>query len=114
MIDLREIEDTIEEIENNELTLRTCNDLANLYIIREHLLKSDLIPNSTVDDDVEDIQSLLVRYMMERDIITLNILLNTISKMISELYHTCDNDKERNEFAEFIQNLNSILTPTIL
>lgn len=109
MIDLEEIDATIEELENGRITLQTCNDLANLYIIKDHLLSEDLLPNSTVDETMGDVQELLVKYMIERDIITLNILLSNLTKIISELYHTTTNPTEIVEFKEFIQNLNCII-----
>jgi len=110
MINLKEIEDTIEELENGKITLNTCNDLANLYIIKEHLEQEDLLPDTTMDNDLTDIQSMLVRYMMDRDIVVLNIMLNTISKMLSELYHTCETANERLEFRDFIDNINCIIS----
>ena len=109
MINLQEIQDTIEELENGKITLNTCNDLANLYIIEERLKQRDLIPDSKMDEDLTDIQSLLVRYMMDRDIVTLNIMLSTLCKMISELYHTCDSQNEKIEFEDFIKNINNII-----
>lgn len=110
MIDLQEIENTIAELENGKITLNTCNDLANLYIIKDHLKDRDLIPESNMDEDLMDIQSLLVRYMMDRDIITLNIMLSALLKMLSELYHTCETPNEKTEFMDFAENVNKIIS----
>lgn len=109
MINRNEIIDTIEDLESGEITLKTCNDLANLYIILEHIDKQDILPDSNVDETVEEIQTFALRYVLHRDLIDLNFLLNQIIKMISELYHTCESEKEKKEFAEFINHLSSVI-----
>ena len=68
---------------------------------------------TNIDENLGELQSLLVKYMLDRDVISLNILLNKISEVISELYHTCNTDEERLEFKEFIESVNSILSPTV-
>ena len=109
MISINEINDTIEELENGEITLKTCNDLANLYIIQKHMQEQDLLPNSNIDERIDELQTLAVRYVMERDVLLLNYFLNNLVKIVSELYHTSDTSSERNEFQSFIEQLNTII-----
>jgi len=44
----------------------------------------------------------------------LNLFLTKLSGILSEVFHTCDTTEERREFEEFIDRVNSILTPTII
>lgn len=110
MISIEEINDTIEELENGEITLKTCNDLANLYIIQKHMQEQDLLPDSNIDEKIDELQTYAIRYVMERDILQLNYFLTNISQIISELYHTSDTEQERKEFKSFIDNINSIVS----
>ena len=94
MINLEEVQETIEELENGEITLKTCNDLANLYIIQKHMQEQDLLPNSNVDERIDELQTLAVRYVIERDVLILNYFLANLTKIISELYHTTETKEE--------------------
>ena len=107
MIDRSEVENVINELLDDDVTLSSCGDLANLYILLDHL------PNEVVKPN-DDIYSLLVDYMCRRDLIHLNRLLTKMSDTLSEVYHTIDTDEERSEFREFVDRINSILTPTVL
>ena len=116
MLNLDEINGTIEELENGETTFTACSKLASLYIVRDRLLTNpvDLVPESNIDEQIEDIQSLFVNYMRDRTLDNLTTLLSTICNMLSELYHTCTEPQERQEFSTFIKNLNSLLIPTVI
>lgn len=113
MVDTQQIDEIIQEFETGGLNLDNCNQLASLYIIREQLYKQGLMEETSIDENLENLQSLIVKYMIDRDVISLNILLTKIGEVISELYHTCDTEEERTEFKEFIKSVESILTPTI-
>jgi hypothetical protein len=49
-----------------------------------------------------------------KDLLHLNLFLTKLSGILSEVFHTCDTTEERREFEEFIDRVNSILTPTII
>ena len=106
MLDREVIEKEIEELEN-EVTLSDCGELASLYILRDHIPCERIEPN-------DDIQILLCDYMATKDFVHLNLFLTKLGCVLSEVYHTCDTTEERREFEEFIERLNSILTPTII
>lgn len=106
MLNRVDIEETIDEILDTDITLANCGDLASLYILLDHL------PNERPQTD--DIQTMLVEYMCKRDVVSLNVLLTKFSEVLSELYHTCDTQEEVSEFREFVERTNSILTPTVL
>lgn len=116
MLNLEEINNTIEELECGDTTFSACSKLASLYIVRDKLLDKsvDLVPESNIDEELEDIQSLFVNYMKERTISNLNNLLSTICNMLSELYHTCSDEQEKQEFLVFIKNIDSIITKTVI
>ena len=107
MIDRNEIENLIDELLDEDVTLSTCGDLANLYILLDHLPTEVVEPN-------DDIYSLLVDYMCQRDLVHLNRLLTKLCDTLSEVYHTIDTEEERCEFKEFVERVNSISTPTVL
>ena len=107
MLDREEIESLIDELQNEDLVVSTCGDLANLYIILDHLPFENTKPS-------EDLQALLCDYMVTRDFVHLNIFLKKASEILSEVYHTIDTNEERQEFQEFVDRVNSIITPTII
>ena len=43
MLDLEEIDKTIQELENGETNFGTCQKLSYLYIVREHFAKNDAV-----------------------------------------------------------------------
>lgn len=43
MLDLEEINKTIQELENGETNFGTCQKLSYLYIVREHFAKDDAV-----------------------------------------------------------------------
>lgn len=73
----------------------------------------DLVPESNVDETIEDIQGLFVSYMRNRTKDNLEILLSTIRKMLSELYMTCDLD-EKEIFKKHLETLQNITQPNII
>ena len=113
MVDTQQIDEMIQDFEDGGLNLDNCNELASLYIIRAEFEKQGLMEETTIDESIDNLQSLLVKYMIDRDVISLNILLTQIGEILSELYHTCDKEEERIEFKEFISRVQSILTPTV-
>ena len=73
----------------------------------------DLVPDSNVDEAIIDIQGLFVSYMRNRTKDSLEILLSTIRKMLSELYMTCDLD-EKEIFKKHLETLQNITQPNII
>lgn len=67
----------------------------------------DLVPESTVDETITDIQGLFVQYMNNRTVANLELLLSTIRRMLSELYNTCD-DTEKELFQKHLCNISNI------
>lgn len=115
MLDIKDIEEAIQELEQGETTYTACSKLASLYIVRDKLgEKVDLVPESNIDEQISDIHNLFVTYMRDRNIANLNNMLDSTYKMISELYHTCSDPNERNIFHKFIDSLSSINSTTII
>ena len=115
MLDIKEIEEAIQELEQGEATYTSCNKLASLYIVQDKLTdKVDLVPESNIDEQISDIQNLFVTYMRDRNITNLNNMLDSTYKMLSELYHTCSDPNERNIFHKFIDSISSINSTTII
>ena len=73
----------------------------------------DLVPESSVDETITDIQSLFVNYMHNRSISNLEALMSTIRKMLSELYHTCTTE-EKEVFTKHLETLQNIAQPNII
>nr|DAW75650.1 MAG TPA: hypothetical protein [Caudoviricetes sp.] len=67
----------------------------------------DLVPESTIDESIENIQDLFVEYMHHRNLDNLEILLSTIRKMLSELYMSCDTE-EKEVFKKHLTTLQNI------
>lgn len=73
MIDLNEINKEIESLENSGHTsYAVCEKLANLYIVRDHLIESRQSPmgfvgNVRVSDPGEDMETMRMARRMNRD-----------------------------------------------
>ena len=80
----------------------------------ELLQRKDLVPESNIDEQMTDITFLFESYYKHRSIETLNTLLSSIRKMLSELYHIVDSEDERELFKIYLGNLQSIYTKTII
>lgn len=96
MIDLIEIENTIEELENGKTTFDTCMKLSSLYIIRDKFIK---------DDVVKEYNDILPEYYSYRNLkkkfqlgevnrqcvlTSLSNLCDEINEFISTLYSSID------------------------
>lgn len=103
MLDLQEIENTIQELEDSDTTFDTCIKLSALYNVRDHLTKhsdevtlelSDIFPayQKYVDakykfqmNEISDSQ--MIKFM--------ELLCQEIKDFISSLYSGTDTDTER-------------------
>lgn len=56
MLDIKDIEEAIQELEQGETTYTACSKLASLYIVRDKLgEKVDLVPESNIDEQISDL-----------------------------------------------------------
>lgn len=101
-----------KELAENELKRHFDVD-AFLILALVDKMNIDLVPESNVDETIINIQSLFVSYMRNRTKDSLEILLSTIRKMLSELYMTCDLD-EKEIFKKHLETLQNITQPNII
>jgi hypothetical protein len=101
-----------KELAENELKRHFDVD-AFLILALVDKMNIDLVPESNVDETIIDIQSLFVSYMRNRTKDSLEILLSTIRKMLSELYMTC-NLEEKEIFKKHLETLQNITQPNII
>lgn len=101
-----------KELAENELKKHFDVD-AFLILALVDKMNIDLVPESNVDETIIDIQGLFVSYMRNRTKDSLEILLSTIRKMLSELYMTCDSE-EKEIFKKHLKTLQNITQPNII
>ena len=101
-----------KELAENELKRHFDVD-AFLILALVDKMNIDLVQESNVDETIIDIQSLFVSYMRNRTKDSLEILLSTIRKMLSELYMTCDLE-EKEIFKKHLETLQNITQPNII
>lgn len=101
-----------KELAENELKKHFDVDAFILLALIDKM-NIDLVPESTVDETITDIQGLFVSYMHSRTTDNLEILLSTIRKMLSELYMTCDLE-EKEIFKKHLETLQNITQPNII
>ena len=104
MLDLQEINNTIEELEDSNTTFDVCNKLASLYIVREYMQKS---VHNNVETELKDILpkyreycKVRKRYQLgEIEEIAVQNAMQYVCKEIKEfmqiLYTSTYNDTER-------------------
>lgn len=73
-------------------------------------LEVDEVPDSSIDECIEELLNLFITYYNDKSVQTLKPLLETLRQILSELYHTCDTIEERNETREFIASLYTMAT----
>lgn len=95
-----------KELAENELKKHFDVDAFIILALLEKI-SVDLVPESTVDETITDIQGLFVQYMNNRTVENLELLLSTIRKMLSELYNTCD-DTEKGLFKKHLRTIGNI------
>lgn len=101
-----------KELAENELKKHFDVD-AFIILALVDKMNIDLVPESSIDETIVDIQGLFVKYMEERNSQNLEILLSTIYKMLSELYMTCDSE-EKEIFKKHLGSLQNIAKPNII
>lgn len=97
-----------KELAENELKKHFDADAFIILALLDKLdVSVDLVPESTIDESIENIQDLFVEYMHHRNLDNLEILLSTIRKMLSELYMSCDTE-EKEVFKKHLTTLQNI------
>ena len=117
MIDMQEIDNTIRELENGELTFDSCRKLASLYIIKDfntekpvqetEVIKelNDILPRYRIYCDVKR-QYELGNTIKENIIKETRLVCKEISEFLITLYANTNTQEERNELKNLIQTIN--------
>ena len=118
MLDLQEINDTIESLEESNTTFDVCNKLASLYIVREYMHKNTYINN--VETELKDILPKYREYCNIRrkyqlgeveEIVVQNAMqyvCKEIKEFIQTLYTATYNDTERQLIKNLISELKEV------
>lgn len=99
MLNIEEINNTIEKLENEETTYSNCSKLANLYIVRDHIkTNSDIVVKEYRDilpsynSYVEVKQKYQLNKATLNDVETnLKALCREILEFLDILYSSCEN-----------------------
>lgn len=86
---------------------------AEAYIVKyiaELKLKEnkDLVPGSNVDELIQTLLDLFVKYFNTQDSTVYLTLLDTLRRILSEIYHSTDNIEQKEMFKNFIEQCNRI------
>ena len=115
MMDINEINETIEELENSSTTFDNCMKLASLYIVRDNL-KTNKEPDET-EEELHDILPSYLNYIevkrkyQKQEIAVefvykeMEQLCLEIKEFISSLYNCTDTQRERNILTEMIKDI---------
>ena len=121
MLDLREIENTIEMLENGDTTFVNCEKLASLYTVRDHLT------NQQEDETEKEISDILPSYRVYADtkikyqnhevteeavVSTLHLLCVEVIDLIKILYTSTEMVEERQEIGKLIGELTNMYANT--
>ena len=113
-MDIKAIQDNITELENSITSIDNVQELANLYIVRNNLLKQDISP---VEQELNDILPAYKYYCQtktkyqlheiqeEAVLHAMKLLCQELNEFIKELYSSTDFFKERKLLVETIQDL---------
>lgn len=74
----------------------------------------DLVPDSNVDEIITDIGSFFLQYSRNKTTQNLNTVLNTVVKMLGELYYTCDSTEEKELFRSLLNKLANVFKTTVI
>lgn len=102
-----------KELAENELKKHFDAEAFLILAMIDRMQDVDLVSDSNIDETITDIQSLFVKYMHNRTIENLEIMLSTIKKMLSELYNSCT-EQEKEIFKKHLSNLSNIAKPNII
>lgn len=102
-----------KQLAENELKKHFDTEAFLILAMIDRMQGVDLVPDSNIDETITDIQGLFVKYMHNRTIENLEIMLSTIKKMLSELYNSCT-EHEKEIFKKHLFNLSNITKPNII
>lgn len=77
--------------------------------LRQQGIEVDLIPDSDIDDKIQELMQDFIAYYNSHTVITLEKVMQTIRRIVSEIYHDCENEQERMAVLkeiEIIKNIN--------
>lgn len=115
MLNLVDIENTIEELENGETTFDVCTKLASLYIVREHMYSKD--EPDTTEVELQDIlpqyrvyKEVKLKYQkgeipIDRVLHSLNLLSVEIREFLHTLYSSTDTEEEREQLRQLFDKI---------
>lgn len=115
MLNVAEINNTIDELEHGSTTFDTCNKLASLYIVREHIGKRDM-----VEQEYQDILPQYRRYvaikkqyqkgeLSEKSVEdSINLVCRELQEFIQTMYSCTDMEVERNAIFTMVEQLQKI------
>lgn len=72
-------------------------------------INEDLVPESNIDESIDYLLKLFVTYYNNKNVETLKPLLTTIKQILSELYHTCNTNEEKELFKQIVPTMLNIL-----
>lgn len=117
MLNLEDINNTIQDLENGSTTFDTCNKLASLYIVRQNLQKVVEPKAQSVETELQDILPQYRRYcnikrryqlkeLTESAVYdAMNRVCTEIKEFLHILYSSTDTQTERNMIKELLQDL---------
>ena len=113
MLNLDEINNTIEELENGTTTFDTCIKLASLYTVQEHLQESEQLKVQEVEQELNDILPQYRLYceakrkyqMHESSESAIQYAMENMCKEINEFIHILYNSTETVQERESIKRL---------
>lgn len=84
---------------------------AEAYIVKyiAELKLDDKVPQSDIDDCIKLLLDLFTTYYNSKSVTTLRPMLDTLTQIISELYHTCKTTEELHCFGDFMHMLQKII-----
>ena len=118
MLDLQEVNNTIEQLEQGETTFASCEKLASLYIVREHFRE---VPPDQVKKEYRDILPSYEQYVETKKrfflhevpedavIAKTHSLCIEIQEFLSMLYSNTENALERSELTELVHSLTKLV-----
>lgn len=77
--------------DENAYLLKAVSEMA----LRQQGIEVDLLPDSDVDEKINDLMQNFIFYYNMHSVETLGQVMQTIRKIVSEIYHGCENEQER-------------------
>lgn len=119
-MDIRAIEDAIEELEMDETTVENVQKLSSLYICRSFMKNSNLTASSSFNSDVNEVLPAYSRYCFAKKSYqigngseesvyeSLTLLCEEIRDLYASLYSSSSSRKERKIIRSYAESTNSV------